>query len=83
MKTETNLTKRWEDGTPHHPESLVLYKRIEAANFKLCGDYFRFKSGGDGDNGETLMYLLDMIFEARDNGEATELDRLLGLKVSP
>lgn len=83
MKTETNPTKRWERGIPHHPESLALYTRIAAADWKLCGDYFHFKSGGDGDNGETFMYLLDVIFEARDNGEATELDGLLGLKVAP
>ena len=27
------------------------------------GDLFDFSSGGDGDNGEHLMYILDIIFE--------------------
>jgi len=57
---------RWEKGTPHHPESIRLYQELELLDFEVCGDYFCFKSGGDGDNGETLMYLMDMIFERRD-----------------
>lgn len=79
MKTETNLTKRWEQGLPHHADSVSLYKRLAAADLALCNDYFCFKSGGDGDNGEILMYLLDVIFEARDNGESKELDKLFKL----
>lgn len=62
-KVEYNLTKRWEKGTPHHPKSEALYKRIEDLDFKHNSDYFCWKSGGDGDNGEQLMYLLDIIFE--------------------
>jgi hypothetical protein len=29
-------------------------------------DYFGWKCGGDGDNGETLMYELDILFEERE-----------------
>lgn len=79
IKTETNLTERWKAGTPHHKESVSLYKMIEAADWKLNSDYFCFKSGGDGDNGEHLMYLLDVIFEARDNSETKQLLQLIGL----
>jgi len=79
MKTETNLTTRWEKGTDHHPKSLALFKRLEAADFKLAGDSFCFKSGGDGDNGETLMFLMDVVFEAQDNGEDEELCKLIEL----
>jgi hypothetical protein len=64
---ETNITKRWESGTPHHPKSVALYKQIETLDFKHGGDYFCFKSGGDGDNGEHLMYLLDIIFENEES----------------
>jgi hypothetical protein len=55
--------ERWKKGIDHHQKSLDLYKKIEELDFKHNNDYFCFKSGGDGDNGEQLMYLLDMIFE--------------------
>jgi len=29
-------------------------------------DHFCWKSGGDGDNGEQLMYQLDVLFERQD-----------------
>lgn len=56
------LEQRWERGIPHHPKSVELYKKLDKLDFEN-GDVFCFKSGGDGDNGEHLMYLLDMIFE--------------------
>jgi hypothetical protein len=61
-----NNAKRWEEGIPHHPNSIGLYKLIDYTAFKHFSDAFCFKSGGDGDNGETLMYILDTIFEAQD-----------------
>ena len=57
--------KRWEQGIEHHPKSIILFDYISALDFKY-GDYFCFKSGGDGDNGELLMYLMDAYFEERD-----------------
>jgi hypothetical protein len=66
MPVETDITKRWESGTPHHPRSKALYKKIAKLDFELCSDSFGFKAGGDGDNGENLMYLLDIIFEQED-----------------
>lgn len=56
---------RWENGISHHPDSIKLFKELSELDFKYCNDYFCWKSGGDGDNGETLMYLLDMLFERR------------------
>jgi len=56
---------RWENGIPHRQESVALYRRIEALDFEN-GDRFCFKSGGDGDNGEHLMYLLDILFDEDD-----------------
>ena len=55
--------ERWEQGLPHHPKSEEIYNAIAKLDFKYGNDYFCFKSGGDGDNGEHLMYLLDMYFD--------------------
>ena len=63
---ERNLTKRWEEDIPHHPKSKQLYKDIAELDFQYGNDYFCFKSGGDGDNGEHLMYLMDILFEIED-----------------
>lgn len=63
---ETNITKRWEQGIRHHPKSIEIFKAIEDNDYKYGGDYFCWKSGGDGDNGEHLMYLIDIYFEQQD-----------------
>ena len=62
---EYDINKRWETGIPHHPESKRLFKRLQAIDWQHCNDYFCWKWGGDGDNGETLMYELDILFEER------------------
>ena len=48
---------------PHHPKSEKLVRQLVEVDFHQYGDYFCWKVGGDGDNGETLMYELDEIFE--------------------
>ncbi len=68
-KVERDINKRWEEGTKHHPKSEELFKAISKIDFELCDDYFCWKSGGDGDNGETFMYQLDIYFECKDIGE--------------
>ena len=62
---EAGLTSidRWSEGVDHHPMSLRLMAFLESHDYKDYGDYFCWKSGGDGDNGETLMYQLDAFFE--------------------
>lgn len=62
-KIETDITKRWELGMPHHPKSKEIYKAIAENDWKYGGNYFDWEAGGDGDNGEHLMYLLDIYFE--------------------
>lgn len=60
-----SVEERWEQGREHNPKSVELYKalaKLDEAN----GDCFDFKSGGDGDNGEHLMYLLDIWFETNN-----------------
>ena len=65
-KRELTLNQRWEQGVAHDPRSVHLYRSIADIDCKEGGDYFDFKSGGDGDNGEHLMYLLDIHFERKD-----------------
>lgn len=59
---------RWVAGVPHDPRSKDLYAILDRSDYLYGGDYFQWNSGGDGDNGETLMYGLDRYFWARDHG---------------
>lgn len=63
------IKDRWKKGIPHHPKSKRLMAFIEAHDFYDYGDSFCFVSGGDGDNGETLMYEMDAFFELLDRPE--------------
>ena len=57
---------RWEQGIPHHPMSERLVRFLMDHDFADYGDYFCWKFGGDGDNGETLAYQMDTFFEMLD-----------------
>lgn len=48
-------------GYPRDPRSVELYRKLAQLDWDH-GDRFCFKSGGDGDNGEHLMDLLDIHF---------------------
>lgn len=67
MTDEVTLPKdigqRWEDGDDHHPKSVELYKAIAQVSWEHCNDAFCWKSGGDGDNGETFMFILDFAID--------------------
>lgn len=63
-KCEVN--RRWRQGISHHPESIALFKKLADIDWKYGDDYFCWKSGGDGDNGETLMFEMDIMFEQED-----------------
>ena len=63
---------RWGDGIDHHPKSVRLMKFIEEHDFKDYNDYFCWKTGGDGDNGETLMFQMDAFFELMDKVDEHE-----------
>lgn len=69
MPVERNISTRWEQGLDHHPKSVELFNALAKIDFTLGGDYFCWKSGGDGDNGEHLMYELDIYFECLASGE--------------
>lgn len=63
-----NLTNidRWAQNLDHHPMSKRLMDFIALHDFFDYGDYFCWKTGGDGDNGEALMYEMDAFFELLD-----------------
>lgn len=66
------INRRWEEGVSHDPRSEALYKSIAKLDYEIGGDFFCFKSGGDGDNGEHLMYLLDVHFAEQDKATGDE-----------
>jgi transcriptional regulator with XRE-family HTH domain len=57
------VSERMAQGSPHDLRSEKLYASLAKIDFEECSDSFGFKSGGDGDNGEILMYLLDVHFD--------------------
>ena len=67
---------RWEEGIDHDPRSEEIVRWIADYDFRFCDDYFCWKVGGDGDNGETLMYELDEYFAAKDKGPATDKPKI-------
>jgi len=67
-----DVEKRWEDGVPHHPEAETIFDLIQVSDYVFGGDYFCWKVGGDGDNGETLMFALSVLLEMRDKGYPIE-----------
>lgn len=65
-KLGTTRTDRWAKGINHHPMSLRLMAFLEDHDFHDYKDFFCWKSGGDGDNGEQLMFEMDAFFEMLD-----------------
>ncbi len=57
---------RWSEGRDHHPMSERVVRFLAEHDFHDYGDSFSWKCGGDGDNGETLAYQLDALFELID-----------------
>ena len=60
---EWSVDKRLERGVPHNPHSQRLVRALAEIDYELGGDRLSIKIGGEGDNGEHLMYLLDIYFE--------------------
>lgn len=63
---------RWIQGVGHDTRSEELYAILESSDYVYGGDYFEWSKGGDGDNGETLMYGIDRHFWALDHGTLEE-----------
>lgn len=68
--------KRWEEGIPHHPMSKRLMEFLGEHDYNDYNDYFCWKTGGDGDNGESLMYEMDAFFELLDLQHKPNTDSL-------
>jgi hypothetical protein len=62
----TNID-RWGNGVAHHPKSIELIEFLKCHDSADYGDYFDWRTGGDGDNGETLMFQMDAFFESKDS----------------
>lgn len=65
-KLPKGVVARWENGVDHHPKSERLMRFLMDYDFSNDDDFFCWKKGGDGDNGEQLMYQLDAFFEMLD-----------------
>jgi hypothetical protein len=63
---EYDIEKRWREGIDHHPKSFALMSRLMDIDYVFNNDSLCWKRGGDGDNGESLMYALDIIFDEDD-----------------
>jgi hypothetical protein len=73
MSDAPTYSERWERGIPHDPRSLSLYAAIEKLDAQH-GDVLALKAGGDGDNGEHLLYLLDLHFASSSPAPTAALD---------
>jgi len=71
---ELGLTQqnRWEEGISHHPMSERLMRFLADHDLYDYDDYFCWKTGGDGDNGESLMYEMDAFFEMIDEYDTNQ-----------
>ena len=58
-----SVEQRWANEMPHHSRSEHIYSQLAEADTSIGDDRFGFKAGGDGDNGEHLMYLLDDLID--------------------
>ncbi len=54
--------ERWELGEDQSQEALIVAQAISRAD-SLDGGFLDFEFGGDGDNGEVLIYIIDMLIE--------------------
>ena len=65
LKECTSPEERWEKGIGHDSRSEAILRamnKVDAHYGWHCCD--AIEVGGDGDTGESLMYLLDIAFEA-------------------
>ncbi len=60
---------RWGEGIDHYPMSLRLMDFLKEHDFNDYDDHFCWKSGGDGDNGEALMFQMDAFWELMDGNK--------------
>ena len=61
-------TDRWNKGIDHDPRSKEFFTALSEIDLIWGNDYFDWKQGGDGDNGEAMMFEMDIYFELKDKG---------------
>ena len=69
MNLDNIELNRWEKGIPHDPRSIKIVESLAEIDWAVFDGHFDWKTGGDGDNGESLMYELDVYFELLDRNE--------------
>lgn len=65
-RVPSNEPDRWGQGIEHHPRSEELVRFVAENDFENYDDHFQWEVGGDGDNGESLMYEMDSFFEQEE-----------------
>ena len=63
---------RWAEEDGHHPKSERLMRFLQLHDERDFGNHFDWKLGGDGDNGESVMYQMDAFFELMDKLEGQD-----------
>lgn len=66
VRKHIDVNERWEQGIDHDPRSKELLKFMSEYDAKFCNLALDLSYGGDGDIGESLMYLMDEFFAAKD-----------------
>ena len=56
---DLQIEDRWSKGIDHEKGTVELVKLLSEIDQHHFGNYFDWRTGGDGDNGETLAYQLD------------------------
>ena len=74
VRQHIGIGERWERGIDHDPRSKELLKFMSGYDLKFCDLSLDLKYGGDGDIGETLIYLMDEFFAAKDAEESEASD---------
>jgi hypothetical protein len=57
------LAERWEKGIAHKPEVDKLVRLISKMDWAMNSGALDIQCGGDGDNGESIMYILDELVD--------------------
>lgn len=66
VEVDTNV--RWEEGMSHHPEAKKLLRDMDRIDWAFNNGSADIRTGGDGDYGEQLLFLMSIVLEARDKG---------------
>lgn len=77
---EIDIGKRWENGISHHPNSMKMIKFMDILN-DINNSAADLSYGGDGDAGETLLFLMDVYFEAEEKNRYPRYPRGWGYNV--